>query len=81
MKKYNFIFTCLLILTGISHAQVRDGISFNPGSIDAKEFTLNGILVLKGPSVLLDTSKLVWGASVVEGDDGMYHMLFSTWDS
>ena len=63
MKKHNFIFACLLILTGISHAQVKDGISFSPGSIDAKKLTLNGIPVLKGPSVLLDTGKLVWGAN------------------
>ena len=81
MNKYSFIFVFLLIMTGISNSQKKNHISFLPGSIDASEFNLNGIPVLKGPSVLLDTAKLVWGASVVEGDDGMYHMLFSTWDS
>ncbi len=81
MKEINFFLTGIIVLTGFSCVQVNDGTILTPGSIDATETIFEDIPVLKGPSVLLDTGKLVWGASVVEGDDGMYHMLFSTWDS
>jgi len=35
---------------------------------------------LKGPSVLNDPERFVWGGSVVKGVDGKYHMLYSTWE-
>ncbi|MCK3682778.1 glycoside hydrolase family protein [Maribellus sp. YY47] len=35
---------------------------------------------LEGPSVLNDPDRFVWGASVVKGEDGRYHMLYSTWE-
>ena len=34
-----------------------------------------------GPSVLQIPGYFVWGGSVVEGDDGKYHMIFSLWES
>jgi hypothetical protein len=36
--------------------------------------------ILKGPSVLNDPDRFVWGGSVIRGDDGKYHMLYSTWE-
>ena len=36
--------------------------------------------VLKGPSVLNDSQRFVWGGSVIKGEDDKYHMLYSTWD-
>ncbi len=36
--------------------------------------------ILEGPSVLNDPNRFVWGGSVVKGDDGKYHMLYSTWE-
>lgn len=36
--------------------------------------------VLSGPSVLNDPDRFVWGASVIKGEDGRYHMLYSTWE-
>lgn len=36
--------------------------------------------VLTGPSVLNDPDRFVWGGSVIKGDDGKYHMLYSTWE-
>lgn len=36
--------------------------------------------VLSGPSVLNDPDRFVWGGSVIKGDDGKYHMLYSTWE-
>ena len=47
-----------------------------PSTLDA---TINGN-ILTGPSVLNDSTHFVWGASVVKGDDGKYHMFFSTWE-
>lgn len=37
--------------------------------------------VLRGPSVLNDSNHFIWGASVVHGSDGKYHMLYSTWEA
>lgn len=36
--------------------------------------------ILTGPSVLNDADRFVWGASVVKGSDGKYHMLYATWE-
>lgn len=36
--------------------------------------------ILEGPSVLNDSTRFVWGASVIKGDDDRYHMLYSTWE-
>jgi len=36
--------------------------------------------ILSGPSVLNDSDRFVWGGSVVQGDDGKYHMLYATWE-
>ncbi|WP_421810062.1 glycoside hydrolase family protein [Flagellimonas sp.] len=37
--------------------------------------------ILEGPSVLNDPDRFVWGGSALKGDDGKYHMLYSTWES
>ncbi len=36
--------------------------------------------ILEGPSVLNDPNRFVWGGSVLKGNDGKYHMLYSTWE-
>ena len=36
--------------------------------------------ILDGPSILNDLDRFVWGASVIKGDEGRYHMLYSTWE-
>ncbi|GAA0879236.1 hypothetical protein GCM10009119_22040 [Algoriphagus jejuensis] len=36
---------------------------------------------LQGPSVLKLDDYFVWGATVVQGEDGKYHMVFSLWES
>jgi hypothetical protein len=36
--------------------------------------------ILYGPSVLNDPDRFVWGGSVIRGDEGKYHMLYSTWE-
>lgn len=50
--------------------------------IEAKE--IDAVLkdsVLEGPSVFSDPDRFVWGASVIKGKDGRYHMLYATWPS
>ncbi len=59
----------------------HDSINVSPEPILATLNNLNNVKVLKGPSVLMDDNRLVWGSSVVKGHDGLYHMVFSTWDS
>ena len=36
--------------------------------------------ILFGPSVINDPNRFVWGGSVLEGNDGRYHMLYNTWE-
>lgn len=36
--------------------------------------------ILEGPSILTDSRRFVWGASVLKGHDGKYHMVYSTWE-
>ncbi len=70
-------FAFILIRAGFSQSDLK----FYPQPVQATLDTLNGIPVLRGPSVLLDENKLIWGASVIQGDEGLYHMFFSTWDA
>lgn len=37
--------------------------------------------ILQGPSALNIDGYFVWGGSVIQGDDGKYHMFFSLWES
>lgn len=52
-------------------------LTIHPLPIDA---TIQGD-ILEGPSVLNDPGRFVWGGSVLKGDDGKYHMLYSTWEA
>lgn len=36
---------------------------------------------LESPAVLEDPDHFVWGASVIRGEDGRYHMFYSIWDA
>jgi hypothetical protein len=56
--------------------QDRHILSVLPDPVQAK---LEGN-ILNGPSVLNDPERFVWGASVIKGEDGRYHMLYSTWE-
>lgn len=51
--------------------------------LEVKALAIQGEIIgniLSGPSVLNDPDRFVWGASVIEGDDHKYHMLYSTWE-
>jgi hypothetical protein len=49
--------------------------------LDARVEPIDEPLILKGRSVLNLPGYFVWGGSVVKGDDGRFHMLFSLWES
>jgi len=52
-------------------------------SLQVKALTIDAQIVgniLSGPSVLNDPDRFVWGSTVVKGEDGKYHMLYSTWE-
>lgn len=56
------------------------GIKVQPGTVNItlnKEFPA----IPSGPSILQIPGYFVWGGSVVKGDDGKYHMIFSLWES
>ena len=36
---------------------------------------------ISSPHTLQDQEKFIWGASVIQGEDGNYHMFYSTWDT
>lgn len=72
------LFFVILMCQSCVHAQ--HSFKVIPLPIDAKLDTAGNAVILKGPSVLLVQNKFVWCGSVVKGDDGMYHMFFSTWD-
>ncbi|WP_020527032.1 glycoside hydrolase family protein [Flexithrix dorotheae] len=56
-------------------------ISISPQAIDARVGSINGTPVLQGSSILEVPDYFVWGGSVVEGDDGRFHMLYATWEA
>jgi hypothetical protein len=36
---------------------------------------------IESPNTLQDPEDFIWGASVIKGDDGRYHMFYSCWDT
>jgi hypothetical protein len=37
--------------------------------------------IITSPATLRDPDRFVWGASVIRGEDGRYHMFYSQWDA
>ncbi len=50
-----------------------------PGRVDAKVVPLGESTVLVGPSVLNNEGFFIWGGSVIQGEDGRYHLFYSRW--
>ena len=54
-----------------------------PKTLKVKAQSISAIVegdILMGPSVLNDPNRFVWGSSVIQGEDGKYHMLYNTWE-
>lgn len=75
MKNFLLILAILFVVLACSEKPTRN-LSINARPINAE---VDGVF-LRGPSVLNDSNRFVWGGSVVKGDDNKYHMLYSTWE-
>lgn len=86
MKPF-FLFLFIVIL-GSCHSIEENGTETNIDAtivvatqpVDAQLTTEDGQQVLRGPSVLSKAGHFIWGGSAIRGDDGRYHLFFSTWD-
>jgi len=76
MRFFLSIILAGLLLGCTTRMQEESSLSVKPKPVQA---TLKGN-ILTGPSVLNDPDRFVWGASVIKGEDGRYHMLYSTWE-
>ena len=76
MRYFLFIYLACLLLGCRSKNQEESSLTVSPEPVQA---TLEGN-ILEGPSILNDPDRFVWGASVIKGEDGRYHMLYSTWE-
>lgn len=54
-------------------------ISVQPDPVDATLVRIGNVEMLTGPSVLMDSGKLVWCSSVIRMEDSLYYMFYSTW--
>ena len=84
VSKKNTIGLCIVL--SLLYLLVQQGcrqeiLSINPGKVDAELDTLEEKIILEGPSVMDDLNRYVWGASVIQGMDGLYHMFYSTWNA
>lgn len=75
MRLKNFVFLMVMGISCICEAQVK------PGLVDAKLVRMVESQVLVGTSVLNNDGYFVWGGSVIEGEDGRFHMFYSRWPS
>ncbi|EAZ80934.1 glycoside hydrolase family protein [Algoriphagus machipongonensis] len=71
------LFTFTLLISGEAFSQFQ----VKTLAVDAELVQTGKSTFLDGPSVLKLKDYFVWGGSVVEGNDGKYHMLFSLWES
>jgi len=79
-KKTNFPINVLILFVAnvfLWSCNENKPLTIHPLPINA---TIQGD-ILEGPSVLNDPDRFVWGGSALKGDDGKYHMLYSTWES
>jgi len=70
---------CILIL--ILASSCKTLFNIQPQPIHAVVVKKGDSKVLLGASALNIDGYFVWGGSVIKGDDGKYHMLFSLWES
>ena len=52
-----------------------------PGPIPGNAIIAGDRTIINSPNTLQHPENFIWGASVIKGDDGKYHMLYATWDT
>lgn len=81
MKK-RYIFIIITALSGVFNVNATTNEKQEMLKIEAQAIdALVAGPILQGPSILNDHKRFVWGGSVIKGDDGQYHMFYSTWEA
>ena len=52
-----------------------------PETIPGNVIVTDNRTFITSPNTLQHPTNFIWGACVIKGDDGKYHMLYSTWDT
>jgi len=55
----------------------KDGPLLNAGPNTGKIYTNGDRTIIESPNTLHHPEDFIWGASVIKGDDGKYHMFYS----
>ena len=77
MKNIGFLFIALITMASCGKQTIILVPEAIPGSI-----TVTGQRsTIETPHALQHPEKFIWGASVLKGDDGKYHMLYATWNT
>jgi len=71
-------FVIFFLLLGACNQQ---DLSLVPGPVPGNAEVEGDRIVINSPNTLQHPEDFIWGASVIEGEDGKYHMLYSTWDT
>lgn len=71
----------LLIIALFLAACSQQELSLVPGPIPGIAEIQGDRTWITSPNTLQHPEDFVWGASVIKGKDGKYHMLYSTWDT
>jgi len=77
MKKY--LIHVIVIVTFIACG--KSDIFIIPGSIPGNTIISGNRTIINSPNTLEHPDNFIWGASVIKGENGKYHMLYSTWDT
>jgi hypothetical protein len=77
----NRIILYLFFLSGIFQGCKESTLVIEPGPIQGSISEVGNRTIINSPNTLQLPDKFVWGASVVKGKDGNYHMLYSSWDT
>jgi len=68
---------CFLLLGACS----KQDLSITPRPIPGRAEVRGNRTQITSPNTLQHSEDFIWGASVIKGEDGKYHMLYSTWDT
>ncbi|MEN8202629.1 MAG: glycoside hydrolase family protein [Bacteroidota bacterium] len=73
----SLLYTILFTVTACSHQDL----SLIPGPIPGNAVVAGDRTVINSPNTLQHPDNFIWGASVIRGEDGKYHMLYASWDT
>lgn len=76
MRYFHYLVPLILL-----SACKQQDLSLVPGAIPGSAELKGDRTIITSPNTLQHPEDFIWGASVIRGDDGRYHMLYSTWDT